>query len=115
MTPKLKLPRPPKHLQPATRRWWRGIVEEYCLDSSALRLLTMAGECWDRSEEARVIVVKEGVTFLDAQGSPRKHPACNVELDAKINFARLLKQLGLPTEEPATPVPGNRSHKRKSS
>lgn len=75
----------------------------------------MAAECWDRSEEARLIVMKEGVTFIDAQGSPRKHPAVNVEMDAKINFARLVKQLGLPAEEPSMSVPGTRSHKRKTS
>ena len=111
MTP--KLPSPPRHLQPKTRKWWKSIILEYELDGSALKLLTLAAECWDRSEQCRGIVEKEGPVFIGADGSPRKHPAINIELDAKINFARLVKQLGLPSEEPAPPTPGTRSHKRK--
>lgn len=113
MTP--KFPSPPRHLSTSTKRWWKVIVSQYELDGSALKLLTMAAECWDRSEQCRVIIEREGPIFTDALGNPRKHPGINIELDAKINFARLVKQLGLPTEEPATPVPGNRVHKRKSS
>jgi hypothetical protein len=69
----------------------------------------------DRSEKARLLVVQQGVTFIDVQGSLRKNPAVDVEMDAKINFARLLILLGLPNQEPTTPVSGVQSHKGKTS
>jgi hypothetical protein len=44
-----KPPRPPKHLSPASKRWFKDIVASYDgLESRHIRLLTLAAEAWDR-------------------------------------------------------------------
>lgn len=71
------------------------------------------GECSDRSMEAREIVGREGLTYQDKFGNPRKHPAVDIELNSKLVFSRLIKTLGLPTGEKTGPIPGTMSHKKK--
>lgn len=92
--------RAPEHLQPGTRRWWAKICRTYALESHHLRLLTLAGEAWDRGQEARALVTKEGLLTLDRFGQARAHPAVAIERDSRIAFARLVRELGLDTEGP---------------
>ena len=46
-------PKPPRHLRPATRRWFTGVVEMFELEDHHVRLLTLAAQAWDRCEQAR--------------------------------------------------------------
>src|SRR2546422_121105 len=45
--------RPPAHLSPEAKRWWRLVLERYELEDQHLRLLQLAAEAWDRAAEAR--------------------------------------------------------------
>jgi len=92
--------RAPKHLQPATRRWWGKIARAYELEPHHLRLLTLAGEAWDRGQEARELVASEGLVVLDRFGQARAHPGVAIERDSRIGFARLVRELGLDSEAP---------------
>jgi len=96
----MKLPKPPRHLRAPTRRWWSEVVEEYVLEPHHLRLLTLAAEAWDRGEEARKILAKEGLTFTDRFGQPKARPEVAIERDSRIAFARMLRELALDLEEP---------------
>ena len=92
--PNLAPQRPPKHLRPATRKWFRSVIDEYDLEPHHIRLLTLAAESWDRGEQARQ-ALETGLTFLDRFGQPHARPEVAIERDSRIAFARLLRELDL--------------------
>ena len=93
--------RPPRHLRAATRRWWLNVVSDWQLEEHHIRLLTLAGESWDRCAQARELIAAEGLTTQTKTGGARLHPAVRVETDAKLAFARLLRELDLDVAPPA--------------
>lgn len=95
-------PQAPKHLQPATRRWFKGVCADFELEPHHLRLLTLAAEAWDRGQQAREALVN-GLTFEDRFGQPHARPEVAIERDSRIAFARLLRELALDVEPPKQP------------
>lgn len=93
-------PKPPKHLKPATKKWFRQVIEEYDLEAHHVKILTLAAESWDRCQEAREILDREGLTYLDRFGCPRARPEVAVERDSRIAFARLVRELCLDIDPP---------------
>jgi P27 family predicted phage terminase small subunit len=96
----MKNPTAPKHLRKETRVWFDSVIAEYELDASGVKLLTKCCEAFDRSEQAREILLAEGLTFLDSKGSPRAHPANAIERDSRIAFVRLLRDLDISDSTP---------------
>jgi phage terminase small subunit len=112
------VPQPPAHLSPTAAQWWRTVVERYELEQHHLRLLQLAAEAWDRSQQARALIEAEGLILIGRQGA-RPHPAIAIERDSRLGFARLLRELDLDTEPPraeriAPPAlfSNNRGHRR---
>ena len=97
----IQQPKPPGHLRAETRKWWSAVLREYELEPHHVRLLTLAAEAWDRAQEARETVARDGSYYHDRFGAPRKHPAVQVELDSRTSFSRLIRELDLDTEHPA--------------
>jgi hypothetical protein len=95
----------PRHLQPETRCWLRQIMGDFMLESHHIRLLVLAGEAWDRCNQARFVVEEKGLTYEDRFGQPCARPEVAIERDSRFAFARLLKQLELDVEPPR-PEPG---------
>jgi P27 family predicted phage terminase small subunit len=93
---------PPGHLSDDTKSWWRSAVKNYALEEHHLRLLQAACESWDRLQQAREAINKDGITFRDDRGNLRAHPAVAIEKDARIGFARLVRELDLDCEPPAS-------------
>lgn len=93
---------PPKHLRVATKQWWRTIVENFVLENHHVLILTKAAEAFDRAEQAREVLAKEGLTYVDRFGQPRARPETTIERDSRSSFAKLLRELGLDVE-PADP------------
>jgi P27 family predicted phage terminase small subunit len=94
----------PRHLRSETRRWFREISERYLLESHHSRLLLLAAECWDRSREARDILLKDGLVSTNKYGEARPHPAVLIEKDSRSQFMRAIRELGLDiADEPARP------------
>ncbi|MGX5839757.1 P27 family phage terminase small subunit [Mesorhizobium sp. ArgA1] len=91
----------PAHLSVASKKWWAEVVAEYHLEGHHLRLLQAAAESWERMQAARAAIGKFGLTFTDSQGCPRSRPEVAIERDAKIGFARLIRELDLDSEPPA--------------
>jgi P27 family predicted phage terminase small subunit len=85
----------PKHLTESSRTWWAVIAAEYELEDHHLRLLTLAGEAWDRGVQARQTLEESGPFYNNKAGEPRAHPAVAIERDSRIAFARLMRELDL--------------------
>ena len=86
--------RPPAHLRPATKRWWKAVVDRYEMEAHHLKLLEMAATSWDRAEEARVAISKNGLT-CEGRFGPKLRPEVAVEEKNKVIFARLIRELNL--------------------
>lgn len=97
------IPLAPRHLRDDTRRWWRSVVETFDLEPHHLRLLTLAAEAWDRGQQAREVIDRDGPTFTDRFGQPKARPEIAIERDSRIGYARLLRELDLDIEPPKAP------------
>jgi phage terminase small subunit len=85
------------------------LVTDYDLEPHHVRLLQAAAECWDRLQEARQAVERDGSYLPDRYGQLKPHPAIAVERDSRIAFARLLRELDLDgTPEPDPRLPRKR-------
>jgi phage terminase small subunit len=60
----------------------------------------MACVAWDRHEEARSILARDGLVTDTKAGGARCHPAVRIESDCRLQFARLLRELDLDLEAP---------------
>ncbi|MGE0775203.1 MAG: P27 family phage terminase small subunit [Sphingomonadaceae bacterium] len=95
-------PEPPEHLSDKTADWWRGVVRDFDLEGHHLRLLQSACEAWDRMQQARQALADHGgLTFSDERGAIKAHPCVAIERDARIAFARLIRELDLDAGAPA--------------
>jgi P27 family predicted phage terminase small subunit len=90
----------PAHLQPDTRAWWADVVARWQLEDHHVRLLTLMAEAWDRSNEAREQIQRDGLMVPTKAGGPRLHPCVKVKEQAEIAYARLLRELDLDLEAP---------------
>ncbi len=76
-----KNPRAPVHLKPATASWFRSVVGEYEMGDHHIRLLELAGEAWDRCQQAREALAEHGLTYADKFGAPHSRPEVAIERD----------------------------------
>ena len=93
--------RPPKHLKPDTRLWWESVQLEYVLEPHHVRILTLSSEAWDRCQQAREVIDRQGLTFTDRFDAPKARPEVAIGRDARLAFARLVRELNLDIDEPA--------------
>jgi len=107
-------PRPPRHLSKDSQQWWKNVVSEWALEGHHLRLLQLAAEAFDRAQMARRDIEKHGsLTVISATGTPKPHPAIGIERDARLAFARLLRELDLDCAGPGDSRPPSiRSNRR---
>jgi phage terminase small subunit len=108
-------PRTPSHLRPETRRWFEHVTDEFALEQHHVRLLTLAGEAWDRCTQAREAIENNGLTVEDRFGFPRPRPEIAVERDSRLAFCRIIRELDLDVDPPAQgkrppALPSNRRH-----
>jgi P27 family predicted phage terminase small subunit len=89
------LPRPPAYLSKPMCAWWLQTVADYDLEPHHLHLLALACSTWDRCEQARQAIAENGVTFRDDRGNVRARPEVTIERDARLAFARLVRELDL--------------------
>ena len=96
----MKTPKAPRYLRAATRRWWEAVVTDWRLEEHHIRLLTLACEAWDRGQQARELILKDGLTVPTKAGGPRLHPAVKVEEQCRLAFAKLIRELDLDIDSP---------------
>ncbi|MDP2955897.1 MAG: P27 family phage terminase small subunit [Longimicrobiales bacterium] len=110
-----KAPKPPADLSPATRAWWKTILDAFVLEDHHLRLLEAACRAWDRAEEARMRVAEDGAFIADRFGQLKVHPGVDIERKSRDSFRLMLRELGLdvvPANEARAPQPGANAHLR---
>ncbi len=107
-----KRPQPPAHLTEASATWWRSVTADFDLEPHHIRLLTLAAEAYDRCQEARAAIGRDGLTMKAGDGSLKAHPCVAIERDSRLAFARLLRELDLdatiPSERRPPALPSNR-------
>jgi hypothetical protein len=99
-------PRPPRHLSAESKALWNQVNGDFELESDALAILRVALEQFDRAQQARKLLAKDGLV-LDG----KRHPATDVEKTAYGLFLRAMRQLGLDVVAPGPmgrPVAGDR-------
>jgi P27 family predicted phage terminase small subunit len=93
---KLKKLTPPKHLSAEAKRLWDRLRNDYVLDDSGgLLLLQSALESFDRLQQARAILAKEGIVAKDRFGQGKPHAAAAVEAGARQQMHSALRLLRL--------------------
>ena len=95
--------RAPKHLQPETRKWFSEVVHEWGLEPHHIRILTVACEAWDRCCQAREVIDRMGLIYLDRFKAPRARPEIGIERDSRLAFLRAVRELDLDVEPPPQP------------
>jgi P27 family predicted phage terminase small subunit len=109
-------PLPPERLSQSAADLWRSTIDRFELEPHHLRLLELLCRAWDRAEEARQRLDEEGLTVATRDGGMRAHPLCSVERDARLAVCRILRELDLDLEMPAStrvgppPIFSNRGH-----
>ena len=98
-------PKPPAILSAVARKWWREIVNLYDFDEQpeCHLVLSSALQSFDRWQEAKAIVDREGIVLNERFGQPKQHPATIVERDSKMAMIRAFKALGLDILPPGLP------------
>lgn len=98
-------PPAPSHLSPEGKAWWRDTLADFDLEAHHLKLLRLACEAYDRCQMARQAIDRDGITVISETGAIKAHPACAIERDSRLAFARLLRELDLDTAGPDAPRP----------
>lgn len=89
-------PTPPRHLSAEARKLWAKLTADFVLDDAAgALLLQSACEAFDRLQEARKLIDKEGAVLRDRWGQAKAHAACGVERDARTQMHSALRLLKL--------------------
>jgi phage terminase small subunit len=86
---------PPEHLSKAMQNWWRSVLEDFALEASAVRILQLAAEAYDRCQRARESLEVSGDVFVDRWNQPKARPETIIARDSAALFARLCRELNL--------------------
>lgn len=87
---------PPAHLSAAAKKLWGRLTADFDLDDAAgTLLLQSACEAYDRLQEARKLIDKEGAVMRDRWNQAKPHPACGIERDARSQMHSALRLLKL--------------------
>jgi phage terminase small subunit len=105
----------PKHLRPATRRWFDEILASFELESQHVKILQIAAEAWDTYEQARDVIAEQGFTFVNKKhGDIKPRPEVAIMQNSRIAFLRALRELNLDVTPPDTPRPSPLKYPRGS-
>jgi P27 family predicted phage terminase small subunit len=91
---------PPNHLSKESKQIWSEIVKGWEILESDFTVLRIALESFDRLQEARRVIDKEGMILVDGKGKKYAHPALAVEKESRTGLLRAWRQLGLDLEPP---------------
>jgi P27 family predicted phage terminase small subunit len=92
--------KPPSHLsEEAKKRWHKIFAEIDVADTAAVLLLDTLFEQWDRMQEARRAIAKDGATVAGRFGL-KASPWVSIERDAAATVTRCWRLLGFDQQPP---------------
>jgi phage terminase small subunit len=92
----MTIPRAPKELQKAGKKFWKQAHEELEFDEiQDLERLKMACRCLDEIANDEEVILAEGRFIKDRFEQVREHPAAKSIRDNKILFCRILRELNI--------------------
>ena len=78
------------------KRLKKKLLSEFDIsDRAGLEILDRAIESFTRMKEAKAIIDREGLTYMNRFSEVREHPALNTERKARSQFLQAIKQLNL--------------------
>src|SRR5262245_35960758 len=92
------IPPAPTGLSQEARKLWQTLVDTFEFDAPALLILATAMQTYDRRNQAREILAKEGIVQVDRFQQSKPHPAVFVERDTTALLLKLMKSLNLDLE-----------------
>jgi hypothetical protein len=104
-------PRPPRGLKRSSAALWRRIVDACLLSDAELEVLHGALVMLERAEDAAQVLKTEGMTIVDRYGTPKLHPACDLERQSRVAAARMFAQLNVKMVAGATHYGGKHGPK----
>jgi phage terminase small subunit len=97
-------PKPPTDLSAAAKKLWRTVYDSGDFDPPAMVLLDSLARSWDRVQQARALILKDGIVLVEktAHGDEksRANPACAIERDASASMMRAWRLLGFDQAPP---------------
>ena len=90
-----KIPKPPTYLKPDTQRFYERVVSDYHFEEHHVKLLESACQAWDEYQDAIAAIREHGQVFVNRHGEPRPRPEIAIARNARLNFARLMRELQL--------------------
>lgn len=100
----------PSHLSDGAKNWLADLRDVRTFTATEWRLVQLAAEAWDRAQNARRILGREGAVcrvpvtdkhgdVIRYEGEPvirlTAHPAVGIARDSTATFSKLVNQLGL--------------------
>lgn len=82
-------------LEPSTRKWIASLKKRLVLEDYHERLLILAGQAWDRAQQATRAIEKEGPVQADRFGQLKPNPSVAIEAQSALTFAKLLRETGI--------------------
>jgi P27 family predicted phage terminase small subunit len=97
---------PPAHLSSEAKVIWRDVVD--LVGETGVHPLRVVCEAYDRLQDARRLIDKEGVTYTTKTGFKREHPALKIEKEARTGFLAAWRLLKLGDVDPVGRPPQKR-------
>ena len=91
----ISIPPAPSHLSETMTCFWNVAMSYLGLEGHQVKLPQRVAEAWDRGQAARKVLEERGIVFEDGFGQPRPRPEVKIEHDARLSFAKLMRELGL--------------------
>ena len=94
----LRSDKAPKHLSREAKRIWRQLNATWQFETDSLLVLRIGLEAFDRLQDARRILDEDGLTISMGKGEGArilKHPALEVEKNARSGFLQAMRLLGI--------------------
>ena len=100
----------PNHLHPGAREFYETLDQEFVFDGHERALLREAATALSISLEAADVIATEGMSVKATRGGLKTSPYVQIQRNASVTFASLLKALGLTADgRKNVAIPGARS------
>src|SRR4051812_44443120 len=91
-------PDPPAGLSELARKLWDSVCAESAIDAAAAKILETLCQSFDRRQDARDAIAKDGAVYKDRFNAPKISPWVAIERDSTLIMHRAFRLLGFDQE-----------------